>query len=358
MILGAASCSRDRRPLGVRLQAAVDEGLRKYGVKGASAALIFPGQRVRLVVGGVSHDTVPMRPDMLFAIGSITKNVVATLVFQLAEEGVLSLEDPLHKWLPAYPKIDGAITIRQLLAHTSGLYMFWENQKIWDDLIKYRDRIFTPEDVLSYLKDPHFAPGKGFRYSNTNYLLLAMIITRATGASLSTEFRRRFWQPLGLINTYLSMEERIPDRLAHVWGDNFENDGSFRDITFLPRASHESITYGSAGLFMTAEDLARWCRLLFEGKVLRQSSLDQMLTIGRDRYGLGVQLFRKGLVGGEKAIGHGGGNIGTAAYMMYLPEHRLSVVLMINAFNNKCLNHITGHLVGISTEYLSSGQIK
>jgi D-alanyl-D-alanine carboxypeptidase len=358
MVPGAAACSRDRRPLNARLQAAVDEGLRKYGVKGASAALIFPDQSIRLVAGGVSHDTVPMQPDMLFAIGSITKNVVAALVFQLAQEGVLSLEDPLHKWLPAYPKVDGAITIRQLLAHTSGLYMFWENQKIWDDLIKYRDRIFTPEDVLSYLKDPHFSPGKGFRYSNTNYLLLAMIITRATGASLSAEFRRRFWQPLGLNNAYLSMEEQIPDRLAHVWGDNFENDGSFRDITLLPRASHESITYGSAGLFMTAEDLARWCHLLFEGKVLRQASLDEMLTIGKGGYGLGVQVFRKDLVGGQKAIGHGGANIGTAAYMMYLPEHRLSIVLMINAFKNKCLNYITGELVSISTEYLSSQTAK
>jgi len=354
MILGAAACSRDRRPLDVRFQAALDDGLRKYGVKGASAALIFPDQSVRLVAGGVSHDIVPMRPDMLFATGSITKNVVAAMVFQLAEEGVLSLEDPLRKWLPAYPMVDGAITIRQLLAHTSGLYMFWENQKIWDDLIKYRDRIFTPEDVLSYLKDPHFPPGRGFRYSNTNYLLLAMIITRATGASLSTEFRRRFWQPLGLNNVYLSMEEQIPDRLAHIWGDNFENDGSFRDITFLPRASHESITYGSAGLFMTAEDLARWCRLLFEGKVLRQSSLDEMLKIGREGYGLGVQLFRKGLVGGEKAIGHGGGNIGTSAYMMYLPEHRLSIVVMINAFHGKCLDYITGKLVRVGTEYVSS----
>ena len=185
-----------------------------------------------------------------------------------------------------------------------------------------------------------------------------MIITRATGASLSTEFRRRFWQPLGLNNAYLSMEEQIPDRLAHVWGDNFENDGSFRDITLLPRASHESITYGSAGLFMTAEDLARWCHLLFEGKVLRQASLDEMLTIGKGGYGLGVQVFRKDLVGVQKAIGHGGANIGTAAYMMYLPEHRLSIVLMINAFKNKCLNYITGELVSISTEYLSSQTAK
>jgi len=94
-VLGATFCSRDQRPLDVRLQAALDDGLRKYGVKGASAALIFPDQSIQLVVGGISHDTVPIRPDMLFAIGSITKNVIAALVFQLVEEGVLSLEDPL-----------------------------------------------------------------------------------------------------------------------------------------------------------------------------------------------------------------------------------------------------------------------
>lgn len=162
------------------------------------------------------------------------------------------------------------------------------------------------------------------------------------------------WQPLGLNSAYLSLEEQIPDRLAHVWGDNFDNDGSFRDITFLPRASHESITYGSAGLFMTAEDLARWRQLLFEGKVLRHSSPDQMLTIGKDGYGLGIQVFRKGLVGGEKAIGHGGANIGTAAYMMYFPERPASIVLMINAFKGKCIDYITRALVNISMDYLSS----
>ncbi len=358
MILGALSCSRDRRPLDVRLQAAIDDGLRKYDVKGASAALIFPDGSIRLVVGGVSHDTVPIRPDMLFAIGSITKNVVAALVFQLVEEDVLSLEDPLRKWLPPYPKVDGSITIRQLLAHTSGLYMFWENQKIWDDLIQYRQRIFTPEEVLSYLKDPHFPPGRGFRYSNTNYLLLAMIITRATGSSLSGEFRRRFWQPLGLNNAFLSMEEQIPDRMAHVWGDNFENDGSFRDITFLPRASHESITYGSAGLFMTAEDLARWSNFLFEGKVLKPLSLKKMLTIGRGGYGLGVGRLGRSLTGSEKAFGHGGGNIGTSAYMIYLPERHASIALMINAFNGKCLNYIAEELVSIAAEHLSAPYAK
>ncbi len=150
---------------------------------------------------------------------------------------------------------------------------------------------------------------------------------------MSSELRRRFWQPLGLEDTYLSMEEQIPDRLAHVWGDNFEKGSPERDLTYLPRTSHESITYGSAGVFTTAGDLAVWCKSLFTGKVLTQSSLDQMLQFNPasagswcDGYGLGVFLIKKSTADGNKAYGHGGGNIGTSAYMVYLPDYDVSIV--------------------------------
>jgi len=319
----------------------------------------MPDGSIHRIVAGFSHDTVPVNPDMLFAIGSITKNMVAALVLQLAEDGVLSLEDPLHKWLPIYPEVDSNITIRQLLGHTSGIFMFWENQKLWDDLIKYRDSVFTPEVVLSYLKAPHFAAGKGFRYSNTNYLLLAKIITTATGSSLSAELRRRLWAPLGLRAAYLSMEDEIPDRMAHVWGDNFEKDGSIRDLTYLPRASHESITYGSAGVFTTAEQLALWGDALFTGRVLKKSSMDQLLDFNTDAssswcdgYGLGVQLFKAADTDGKRVYGHGGGNIGTSAYMAYLPEYDVSIVVMINFMHGKCPNRILEDVIEIVTDSL------
>ena len=149
------SCSRDTRPLDQRLTEALDARLRQFGVRGASAAVILPDGSAHPIVGGLSHDTVPIRADMLFAIGSITKNVVAALVLRLAEEGVLSLEDPLHRWLPTYPRIDSTITIRQLLSHRSGIAMFWENQRLWDDLKAYRDGVFTPEVVLIARHDRH-----------------------------------------------------------------------------------------------------------------------------------------------------------------------------------------------------------
>lgn len=352
LMVSFSSCGQSDRPLPEQLQNALDENLKHYGVKGASVAIIMPGGETWLGVSGISHDTVMMKPDMLFAIGSITKNVVATLTFKLAEEGVLALEDSLFKWLPRHPKVDSSITIRQLLHHTSGLYMFWDNQQIWDDLKKYRTRAFTPEEVLAYIKDPYFRPGQGWHYSNTNYLLLAMIITKATGSSLAAEFRRRFWEPLGLKNTYLSMEEQLPENLAHVWGDNFENDGSFRDLTLLPRTSHETITYGSSGLFMTAGDLAFWCQSLFTGKVLKPSSMDQMLNFNREGYGLGVHLIKKRITSGVKAYGHGGGNIGTSAYMVYLPDFETSIVVMINAFHGKCPDRILEKLIEIVSAHL------
>ena len=354
-----ASCTSDRRPLDIRLSDAVAERLNQYDVRGASTCAIMPDGSVHNIVAGISHDSVAMRADMLFATGSITKNMVAALVLKLAEGGVLSLDDSLHKWLPPHPKIDSNITIRQLLGHTSGIFMFWENQKLWDDLIKYRDSLFSPEVVLTYLKDPHFPPGTGFRYSNTNYLLLAQIVTRATNSTLSSELRRRFWQPLGLENTYLSLEEQIPDRLAHVWGDNFEKGSPERDVTYLPRTSHESITYGSSGVFTTAGDLAVWCRSLFTGKVLAKSSLDQMLQINPaaagswcDGYGLGVFLIKKSTADGNRAYGHGGGNIGTSAYMVHLPDCDVTIVVMINSFHGKCPDRILEDMIEIVTDYL------
>ena len=351
-----ASCSQDTRTLEEKLQVALDKNIEDYDVGGVSAAIIMPGRPIWKGVAGISHDTVKMSPDLLFAIGSITKNFVAALTLELAEEEVLSLDDPLSKWLPAYPHVDSTITIRQLLNHTSGIYMFWDNQDIWDDLKKDRTKVWTPEEVLSYIKEPCFAPGDGWRYSNTNYLLLAMIIEKATGSDLSTEFRQRFWQPLDIENAYLSIEEDIPDNQAHVYGDNFNNDGSNIDLTFLPRASHESITYGSSCLFMTAEDLAQWCHALFEGEVLQQQSMDEMLQFidigfGRRKrgYGLGVELFVKRLSSGERAIGHSGANIGTSAYMIHLPEHHLSVAVMINSFDHKCSAAISK---GLTTKVL------
>jgi len=359
LISAASIACVDNRPFEEQLQSVLEKGIQKHDVKGVSAAVIGPGQKTWLGTAGISHDTVPVDPGMVSAIGSITKNAVSALTLRLAEEGVLSLGDPLSRWLPEYQNVDSRTTIRQLLNHSSGIYMFWSNQKIWDDLKKDRTKIWTPEEVLSYIDKPYFEPGQGFRYSNTNYLLLAMIIQEATGSSLADELRNRFWHPLNLNDTWLAIQEKIPVNQIHIWGDNWNNDGSYIDMTFLPRTAHDCICFGSGSFFMTAENLAMWGHALFEGRVLSPESMTEMLKYvdtGRggnmEAYGLGVQKFRSRVTGGEIGIGHAGGGKGSVAYMVYLPDHHVTIAVMANESNSRCAEYVVNNLVKKTVENL------
>jgi len=121
-LLSCSSNSQDS--LSNQLQNVLDSEINRDKVKGVSASIVFPDSSIWNGVSGISHDTVSIKPDMLFAIGSITKNFVATLTLKLVEEGKLSINDPVSKWLPPYNFVDSTIIIRQLLNHTSGIYMF------------------------------------------------------------------------------------------------------------------------------------------------------------------------------------------------------------------------------------------
>jgi len=359
-VFAVTSCSRDTRTLEQQFQSALDDGLRGHPGIGVSAAVIVPGEAIWLGTSGLSHDTTPVSSAMLFAVGSITKNMVASLTLQLADEGVLSLEDSLGKWLPAYPNIDDRVTIRQLLNHTSGIYQFFSNQAIWDEIERDRARVWTHEEVLTYVLEPYFPPGEGFRYSNTNYTLLGMIIEKATGSGVAAGLRERFWEPLGLSNTYFICEEEIPDNGAHVWGSLLPS-GETEDLTFVPRMAHDSIVHPSGGVFTTAEDLARWSDALFQGRVISESQLDQMLDfvaiskkdgIQSQGYGLGVQHYLPGWIRGVDVYGHGGGSIGTVAYMLYLPEHGVSIAAMVNSFDGETLHRIVRDLTSAAVDHL------
>lgn len=350
LLVSCTACSPETSD--EKLQKILDKGVEKYKLRGVSAAVVFNTDSVWTGTSGISHDTIAMHPDMLFSIGSITKNFVATLTLKLAENGVLSLDDKLSDWLPHYPHIDPNITIRQLLNHTSGIYMYWVNDDIWKALIADRTRVWTPEEVLEYIKEPHNQPGEGWRYSNTNYLLMAMIIEKATGTTLGAMLKKLLWEPHNMQNYYLWLADTIPAYQAHVFGDNFQFGAAEQDLTFKSRASHESIGFGSSGIVTTAADLARWCQTLFEGEVLSKSSMEEMLDFvdftpvaNMKAYGLGLQLFTLKVTGGKKAWGHGGGNIGSATYMIYLPKTNVSVVVMVNAFPTSSVDYFARKII-------------
>jgi D-alanyl-D-alanine carboxypeptidase len=178
-----------------------------------------------------------------------------------------------------------------------------------------------------------------------------MILEKATGNTMPDLIRERLFEPNQLHPVYLSMEDATPPNQAHVYGDDLMFGKGDEDNTFKPRAAHESIGFGSSGIFTNAETLALWGRQLFEGEILEPESLEEMLEmvtfspVARMRaYGLGVQEFERQFSWGQRAIGHGGGNIGTSSYLVHFPDHHITIVVMINAFPNRGIGSITSKL--------------
>ena len=316
------------------LQHALDQVRNDYNIMGVSAAVVVQGQPVWTGVSGTSYPGAAIKSDMYFDIGSAAKNFVAALVLKLSEEDLLNLEDPISRWLPGYKNVDGRVTIRQLLGHTSGISNFTTNQSFWDAVFRDPTRRWLPEEVLSYIGPPDFAPGASWNYSNANYVLLGMIAQRAAGTSLSAAIRSRFLDPLGLTHTFMKAEEGVPGILAHGWSD-MNGDGRYDDLSGINRTSQTTASYGAGGIVSTAADVARWACALFEGKILSAASLSKMLEFRAVSaaptplvgYGLGAQ---RALISGREFWGHGGNMVGYTTMMLYAPVERISVALLFN----------------------------
>lgn len=361
-----ASCAQRQRspemmdgrelPFGDELQATLDRGLNESDGIGLAVAVILPEYNTWVGVGGISHGNNPITQDTLFSAGSITKNFTAVTVLLLAEDGLLSLDDAVSKWLPNYPNIDSSITIRQLLNHTSGLHNFTENQDYWTALFSDPERVATPDGILqNYVLEPYFTKGKDWHYSNTGYLLLRKIIVEATGSGLSEEYRDRLWEPLGLNEMFLAGEETTTEPIAHGWWD-LDGDGIYDDLTI--QGLNAFYTGLGGGVFTTARDLAEWSQALFaEDRILSQSSQELMLdfhspTLGEplvDGYGLGVVRFSPDVFNGLEVWGHGGNAPGYAAGMLYLPEYQATIVIMDNTEYGEAMLTVNSLLSAITT---------
>ncbi|GHJ02941.1 D-alanyl-D-alanine carboxypeptidase [Streptomyces olivaceus] len=252
------------------------------------------GQRESRVAAGVA-DTASgerARPDQRFRIASNTKSFVSTVLLQLEGEQSLSLDDSVERWLPGVVRGNGNsgenITVRQLLNHTSGIYDPTTEPEFFAPYLEDHDwdHVYTPREVISQAvrHEPLFAPGDGWSYSNTNYLLAGLVIEAVTDHPASTEIQRRILGPLGLKNTSFPLTD--PDiHGTHLHG----YDLSGRDVTrFSP-----SYDWTAGAMISTVDDLARFHRALFSGELLRPAQQSALLTTVRfpdaPAYGLGVQ---------------------------------------------------------------------
>src|SRR5215213_5051247 len=296
------------------------------GVPGA-VAVVRDGDRTISLASGYGNlkAKTPMRLGDRFRVGSVTKTFVATVVLQLAGERKLRLTDTVDRWLPGVVPNGKRITVRRLLDHTSGLFDYGGDEK-WL-AAAYRDpmRHWTPREIVAVATahKPHFAPGAGWSYSNTNYFVLGLIVETATHHSLATELRQRIIGPLHLRDTSLATKPRIAGQYAHGYFLR-----PFEDVS----DGSPSVVWAAGGLVSTAGDLARFYRALLGGRLLAPQLLREMETTVTPApgfsYGLGLQKLR-GPCG--TFWGHMGGSPGYSAAALNSKNGRRQIVVLVNA---------------------------
>jgi D-alanyl-D-alanine carboxypeptidase len=275
----------------------------------------------------------PVTEDTPFVVGSITKTFVAALVLQLAEEGLLELDAPLSRWLPDYPDA-GEISLRQLLNHTSGVFNYFEHPRYNSIVFGGPQESWTPEEILSrFRRTGHFPPGQGFRYSNTGYILLGLVIEAVTGNSLGDELRGRIFEPLGMNDTYFQGDGPPPRSAAQ---GHLRRQRGYREISdgtdYRPTTSAATVAWAAGAIVSSAHDIATWGRALYGGDVLRPASLAEMIDVGatphaRGTYGLGT---RTRLLSGARAFGHTGSLRGFMGAVWHLPDEGVTIVVLTN----------------------------
>jgi len=340
------SSTKEKLPelqIGDDLQAILDDTMTQFDAgKGISAAVIVPGFQPWLGTSGVSHGTTPISTETVFDAGSTHKNFTAAAVLILAEDGFLSLDDPINKWLSEYPNVDGEISIRQLLNHTGGVFDMVRHPDYWEAVMADTFHEWTREEILNnFLLEPYFPKGEGWHYSTPGYILLRMIIEQATGKDLATIYHTYLWDYLSLKHTYLAIYEDLPDDTAHGWYD-LNGDGAYDE---LPSSVSFNSSTGGA-VFTTPEDLALWAQALYHDKtVLSKDALELMLTFEATSpeeplligYGLGVVNYSPEIFNGLEIIGHSGNAAGYTAASLYLPEYGISLGIMLNTHDGPML---------------------
>lgn len=263
-----------------------------------------------------------------FRIGSVSKQFTAAAILKLAEEKRLRLDDRLALFFPEWPRGD-EITLRHLLQHSSGIRDFTRDTGFAANVVGPVARA----DLVQLIRQAplEFPPGRKVRYSNSGYVVLAEIIERVTGASYEEFLRRTFFTPLGMKETGTYPVQ--PADPAAARGYAFER-GAYREAENW----HPSWLVGAGGLGSTPHDLFRWNEALFGGRVLNAASLQIAFSVGVltdddplhpeiTGYGCGWIIDR---LRGERELSHGGEMAGFGSYLLRLPDHALTVVVLLN----------------------------
>ena len=293
-------------------------------------------------------NAIDLLPCQLTRVGSTVKTFTAITVLMLVQEGKIHLDAPMAQYLPEN-HLEGlanyrSITVKQLLNHTSGLYNYIMDPVFQTASINDPTKIWRPEELLSHSrgKPAVFAPGTEAQYSNTNYILLGDIISRVEGKPFYKAFEDRIFTPLGMDHTQFAAEDPIPDNIISGYIDLYGNG----DLINSTHYSGWDYYTADGGLISNPHDLAQFMQALFNGGLLSEGSMAEMLDwyFPKDQDPEGFQTgFGLGIFMVVTSFGpvylHSGDAIGYFATMAYFPEHRLSVSWAVNANYGSVMEH-------------------
>jgi len=348
---GEASTSELSRTTGKKIDAIANGWVRSGRSAGLAVAVARDGRVVFARGYGYANieDKVPVTPDTVFRIGSITKQFTAAAVALLAERGQLSLDDYVAKFIPQFPA-GGSVSIRRLLNHTSGVHNMVEDLFVDPKQLQLLRLDYANEELLGKLESRKpvydFPPGTGWHYSNSGYMVAGMIAEKVSGQNLQQYLQEQIFAKLGMAHSALDDNETLVPHRAVGYDPSQAEPGTFQHAQFFSMTGAK----WSGGIRSTVGDLVRWHHALFAGKVLGSAMLKEMLTPGKlldgrpanqgqvsldqsdepmaeGEYALGLNIST---LAGHKQIGHDGNLFGSSAVLNTYPDDRLTVVVLSN----------------------------
>lgn len=331
--------SNPEHPRHEQLQALLEDRVRR-GVPGMMLSVSGPAGQWSGTAGKADLEIdQDLEACQITRVGSTVKTFTAVTVLLLQEDGLLDLDDPVSQYLTngILEGLENApqATIRQLLQHASGIYNYIVNPEFQTASLNDLTKVWQPEDLLLYArhKPASFPVGTDVVYSNTNYILLGMIIEQVTGQPFYEVFEQRLFQPLGLQFTQFAATDPVPDRIVHGYVDLYSK------LEVIDATHYSGWDYYTAdgGLISNAHDLAVFMQALFEGQVLQPATLEEMMLwqtpadskeeLYDVAYGLGM-FYMKTPFGA--AYMHSGDAIGYYATMLYFPAQQTAVSWAVN----------------------------
>ena len=323
-----------------KIDQAVNKALAETSVPSASIAIVRDGKIVLTKAYGKASETLEAKPDLPYQIASNSKQFTAMALLLLEDEGKLSLNDTVSRWIPGISGGD-RITIRQLLSHTSGLQDFWPQ----DYSFAAMSHPAAPQDIVDrWAKKPlDFQPGDQWQYSNTGYVVAGMIAEKASGESLMSYLKRKIFDPLNMKSVH-DLDDTNGSAFPHGYG-RFAL-GPVRQVT--PPAG--GWLWAAGELSMTAEDRAKWDIARINRSVVPAEDWDEQektikLNDGKDSgYGLGVYA---GTPDGRRRISHGGESVGFLSTNQVYPAEKAAIVVMTNSWSGNAYSRIARDIAKI-----------